>query len=490
MATATLGIDLGTTGVKVIALDTGTGRVVAEASGEYPTLHPEPGAHEQEPQAWWAAARDAVRTVTSGLGTHRISAVGLSGQMHSLLLVDAEGSSVGAAMTWADRRVGPDTARLATDQRFGDRAGNTPVDAFTAPKLAWLARTDPRRLASAHRLVLAKDHLRFHLTGAWATDTTDAVGTLLYDVHEGRWSPELWRAAGAEPDLAPPVLAPHAVAGTVTARAARATGLPEGIPVATGAGDVPAAVLGSGVTHRGQVCLNAGTAAQVMRPAGAAHAGGGFLFGAAYGDAPFLAMASLYAAGASLRWAGRALLGAGEELGTVAASAPAGADGLTYLPFMYGATVPRKDDAALGAFLGQREAHDRAALVRAVIEGVAFGCADAVAALAGRGGPPQEVRLVGGVTRSALWREVFASVVDAEVLLVPDGGSSRGAALLGAAAAGGDPRRVAALDGRTEPVHGGAGADRERYRQAYARYRAATVHQLSADTALRGDPRA
>ncbi|MBE3001237.1 hypothetical protein IDM40_21445 [Nocardiopsis sp. HNM0947] len=488
--TATLGIDLGTTGVKVIALDTETGRVVAEAAGEYPTLHPEPGAHEQDPRAWWAAARDALRTVTAALGDHRVIAVGLSGQMHSLLLTDAAGEAVGAAMTWADRRVGADTGRLAADPRFRDRAGNEPVDAFTAPKLAWLARTDPGRLARAHRLVSAKDHLRFHLTGTWATDTTDAVGTLLYDVHEGRWSPELWRAVGATPDLAARVLAPDAAAGSVTARAARATGLPEGTPVATGAGDVPAAVLGSGVTHRSQVCLNAGTAAQVMRPTEEADAGAGFLFGAAYGEAPFLAMASLYAAGAALRWAGRTLLGAGEDLSEVAATAPAGSDGLTYLPFMYGATLPRKDDAALGGFLGQREAHDRAALVRAVVEGVAFGCADAVgavSAIAGEAGPPREIRLVGGVTRSALWREAFASVVDADVCLVPEGGSPRGAALLGLSAAGGDARQVAALSGRTEPVHAAAGADHDRYREAYARYRARAAHHLAADTAFGGE---
>ena len=479
MAEATLGIDLGTTGVKVIALDTETGRVVADAAGEYPTLHPQPGAHEQEPRAWWAAAQEAVRTVTSRLGAHRVTAVGLSGQMHSLLLVDDQGAPVGPAMTWADRRIGADTARLAADPRFRDLAGNGPVDAFTAPKLAWLARTDPGRLARAARLVLAKDYLRFQLTGDWATDTTDAVGTLLYDVHEGGWSPELWRSAGATADLAPRVRAPHDIAGTVTAPAARATGLPEGTPVATGAGDVSAAVLGSGVTHRGQVSLNVGTAAQVMRLTDGADPGGGFLFGAAYGEARFLAMASLYAAGASLRWAERALLGEGEGIGAAAAAAPAGADGLSYLPFMYGATVPRKDDAALGAFVGQRDVHDRSALVRAVVEGVAFGCADAVRAVVDGGGRPEEIRLVGGVTRSALWREAFASVVDAPVLLVPDGGSPRGAALLGLLAVDDDPQRIAVLAGAPEPVSGAAGTDRHRYREAYTRYRTAAAHHLS-----------
>lgn len=484
MATVTLGIDLGTTGVKVIALDTASGTVVASASGEYPTLHAVPEAHEQQPEAWWTAAQEAIGTVVAHLGTHSIAAVGLCGQMHALLLVDAEGTAVGPAMTWADRRVGADTGRLAADPRFRDRAGNDPVDAFTAPKLAWLARTDPARLTRACRLVLAKDYLRFHLTGTWATDTTDAIGTLLYDVHARRWSPELWQAAGATADLAPRVLAPHDIAGTVTPRAAGLTGLPEGTPVATGAGDVPAAVLGSGVTHQHQVSLNVGTAAQVMKLTDEVDADSGFLFGAAYGDESFLAMASLYAAGASLRWAGRALLSEGEDISRVAAAAPAGAQGLTYLPYMFGATVPRKDDAALGAFLGQSDVHGRAHLVRAVIEGVAFGCADAVRAAAGGGSRPREIRLVGGVTRSALWREAFASVVDARVLLVPDGGSTRGAALLGMLAADGDPQRIAALAGHPEPVHAASGADLRRYRQAYARYQAAALHHLSATNAV------
>ncbi|MFH5823827.1 xylulokinase [Georgenia sp. AZ-5] len=473
-----VGIDLGTTGVKVVAVRAATGETVASAAREYATLRPEPGAHEQDPERWWEEAAAACRTVTAVAGTD-VTAVGLSGQMHTLVLVDGADRPVGRAMTWADRRVGEDTARLAADRRFRNLGGNDPVDAFTAPKLAWVARTQPERLARAARIAMAKDFVRFRLTGTWATDTTDAIGTLLYDVRSGRWSEELWEAVGASPGLAPPVASPTDVVGAVTAEAASVTGLPVGTPVAAGSGDVPAAVVGAGAVHRDQICLNVGTAAQVMGLAPGPDPGPGFLFGAAIGN-EFIVMASLYAAGASVRWAARTFTdGAADD---AAARAPAGAGGLTYLPFMFGATVPRKDDRARAAFLGQQEQHGRDHLVRAVLEGVAYGCADAVGAVAGIVGPPREVRLVGGVSASEIFREALASVLDARVVRVPEGGSARGAALLGllAVTPGGAAEPLLAAGSPVEPA---TGETHRAYREAYARYRGAATRLLGAPAA-------
>lgn len=423
-----IGIDLGTTGVKVVALDPRSAATVATAGMEYPSSSPVPGAHEQDPNDWWDATVQALRLVTDGLGPARVCAVGLSGHMHSLLLVDEGGVPVAPVMTWADRRVSEDTARLTAAGPFLQVAGNDVVDAFTAPKLSWLARHSPELLARAHRLVLAKDYLRFRLTGSWATDETDAIGTLLYDVHQRRWSEDLWATSGADLKLAPRVTASTDIAGTVTSAAAQATGLPAGTPIVAGAGDVSSAVLGTGTVTQGQICINAGTAAQVMGLSPTPHPGSGFMFGAATGT-DFIVMASVYAAGASVKWAGRAFLG-DDDINTVAAGAAAGSDGLVYLPFMFGSAVPKKNDAARAALIGQTERHGRAEMARAVLEGVAFGCADAVAAVAAEVGPPREVRIVGGVSESKIWQEALASVLEAKVIHMPTGGSVYGAAVL------------------------------------------------------------
>lgn len=468
-----VGVDAGTTGLKVLALDAATGRAVADAAAEYPTRSPEPGAHEQDPAEWWEAAVAALRSVLSRVRASSVLAVGLSGHMHSLLLVGADDEPVAPALTWADRRVGEQTARLAKEPAFARLAANDVVDAFTAPKLAWAVERHPERMAAARRLVLAKDFLRFRLTGEWATDETDAAGTLLYDLRARRWSEELWAATGADRRLAPPVLPSRAVAGAVSEEAAAATGLPAGIPVIAGAGDVPAAVLGSGAVAADQLSVNVGTAAQIMGLSPRPEPGGGFVFGSAGGEG-FVIMSSLYAAGASIRWAERTLLG-GAPIGPAADRAPAGCAALVYLPFMFGSTVPVKNDAARAAFVGQGEGHDTDALARAVVEGVAFGCADAVGAVSAVVGPPREIRVVGGVTRSRVWRETFAAAVGTDIAVVhAEGGSARGAAVLAAVGAGiWSSFADGAAGTDATPVLPGRGADAEAVVEAYARYREA-----------------
>lgn len=430
-----LGIDAGTTSLKVLALDVATGRSVAEAAAEYPTSTPEPGAHEQNPDDWWDATLIALREVLARVDASSIVAIGMSGHMHSLLLIGADDRPVSPALTWAERRVSKQTKRLAANPAFEKLAANGVVDAFTAPKLAWFADRHPDRMRQATRLALAKDLLRFRLTGEWATDRTDAAGTLLYDVHAGEWSEELWTASGADIRLALPALRSLDVAGAVTAQAAAETGLRVGTPIVTGAGDVPSAVLGSGVVAPGVLSVNVGTAAQIMGLSAKPIAGGGFVFAAATGDG-FVVMSSLYAAGASIRWAERTLLGGG-PIGKTARLAPPGSNGLSYLPFMFGSTVPVKNDAATAAFVGQDARHGLPHLARAVVEGVAFGCADAVSAVSAVVGRPREIRVVGGVTASAEWCETFASAVGPDIRVVrADGGSARGAAVLAAIGVG------------------------------------------------------
>lgn len=471
-----VGVDAGTTALKVLVVDAATGRPVAEAVREYPTRSPEPGAHEQDPADWWEAAVAALREALAGVDATAVRAVGMSGHMHSLLLIGTDDEPVAPALTWADRRPAEQTRRLGADPAFRRYAANDVVDAFTAPKLAWFAEHHPDALARARRLVLAKDVLRFRLTGRWATDETDAAGTLLYDVHRHEWRDELWAAAGADRVLAPDVLRPSEIAGTVTAAAAEATGLPAGTPVIAGAGDVPAVVLGSGVVSADQISVNVGTAAQIMGLSQHPEPGAGFVFLSAAGEG-YVTMASLYAAGASIRWAERTLLGGG-PIGDAVRQAPAGSDGLTYLPFMFGATVPVKNDRARAAFIGQEERHGVPQLARAVLEGVAFACADAVEAVADVVGRPREVRIVGGVTRSTEWCRTFAAALGPEVDVVRvDGGSVRGAVALAAVGAG-----LWSLDdvsaAAEPPVRPVDDAEAAAVAAAYARYRDAAARLL------------
>ena len=472
-----VGIDVGTTSVKVLALELATGAELAQETVGYPTHVTTEGAHEQEPESWWDAVIQCTRRVTTRVGSSSVRAVGLAGHMHSLLLIDSADRPVGPAMTWADRRVGEQTKRLGANPEFEKATGNSVVDAFTAPKLSWFAARYPDRVRRARRLVLAKDFVRFKLTGIWATDETDAIGTLLYDLHRRDWSDTLWQASGAPRSLAPPVLRSVEVSGRMRADAARLTGFPPGVPVIVGAGDVPAAVTGSGVVHPGQICVNVGTAAQVMGLSEHARAGSGFVFGAATGSR-FVVMASLYAAGASISWAESTLLH-GQDINDSAALAPAGCDGLTYLPFMFGATVPVKNDATRAAFINQTDRHTVAHLARAVLEGVAFGCADAVTAVAEVVGYPHEIRIVGGVTHSGLWRAAFGSVVDAELTWLRSGGSARGAAVLAAIGSGAWTSPTDGDSGlRAEPVSRAPSRERAFFAAAYRRYQKACARIL------------
>lgn len=429
-----LGIDLGTTKVKVIAFDPQLGRVVASAETEYLTTVTADGGSEQNPADWWSCVIVTCKKLLEDVRPESVEAIGLSGHMHGLLLLDKRLAPVRPAMTWSDRRVGAFSEKLRANPRFRQLGGNDVVDAFTAPKLAWLAATDPDSLASASHLLLSKDYLALKLTGQLGTDITDAMGTLLWDVEKGRWDDQLFSLCGSNSQIAPEVVDSSLVRGALTASAARETGLLAGTPVVAGAGDVSAVALGSGLVDSTIISLNAGTAAQALGNIAKLDAGDSFLFGKALGQG-YLAMSSVYAAGASVRWAQKVLFPS-QFIEDLAQQSEPGAEGLSYLPFMYGAVVPRKNDAARAAFVGQTSNHDATHLAAAVLEGVAFACADAVEAIVQLTGRPTRVHVVGGVANSGLWQSALSSVLDVPVFRLPEGGSALGAALLAAIGTG------------------------------------------------------
>jgi xylulokinase len=472
--TATLaGLDLGTTGVKAVVVDAGTGATVARSYREYPSDTGRAGRHEQDPADWWTAASAALRQALTGLDAAAVAAVGLSGHMHAVALFDEHDQPVRPALTWADRRATEEVQRLRGHSGlFGALTANPVVEAFSAPKLAWLAGHEPDALRRAVRLVQPKDVLRHRLTGEWGTDVTDAAGTLLYDVTRRRWVSRLWELCGADVRLAPTATGSAAVAGVVTAAAARATGLRAGTPVVAGAGDVSCAALGAGVVADGHVYVNVGTAAQIVGPLAEPRAGADRFVFARAGEDGFLGMVSAYAAGLAIRWCERTLLGGGPE-GTadlLARGSEPGARGLTFLPYLLGASAPIHDPDVRAALLGAGPAHEPGDIARAALEGVAYACAAAVDQLA-RSSTVTEIRLGGGVTRSPLWCEAFTAAVDVPVRRLRADASPRGAVALAGVGAGIWPDVAAAgaaLDD-SEPL-GAPAQHTAAYRRARRRY--------------------
>jgi xylulokinase len=447
------GVDVGTTGVKALALSS-TGEVLARAERSYPLSTPRPGWAEQEPDDWWRAARDAL----DELGWVEGAPLGLSGQMHGLVTLGADGRPLRPAILWNDGRTGAECAQI--EERIGlERlialTGNRALAGFTAPKLLWLRRNEPETYARIEHVLLPKDYVRYRLTGERAIDVADASGTLLFDVAGRRWSDEVLAALELPADWLPPVHESTAIAG---------------------AGDQAAAALGVGIDRPGPLSVVLGTSgvvfavlpAYVSDPQARLH-----VFCHAV-PGTWHAMGVMLSAAGSLRWL-RDVLGAGfEELVSEAERWPAGAEGLLFTPYLAGERTPHADPDARAAFAGLGLRHDRGALARAVLEGVAFGLRDSLELLRGLGVEPTVGRVSGGGARSELWLRIVASVlgVPLERTAVEEG-SAFGAALLGGVATGvfSSAEEAVAACVRPGSTVAPEPAWTEAYEEAYARYR-------------------
>jgi xylulokinase len=476
-----LGIDVSTTATKAILVDE-AGIVRGIASSEYPFEQPHPLWSEQDPALWWTAAQDAIPRVlaAASLTGDDVDAVGLTGQMHGLVLLDAADRVIRPAILWNDQRTGAecDAIRAALGfEHLVALTGNDALTGFTAPKLAWVRAHEPEAWARAAHVLLPKDYLRLHLTGEHAMDKADGAGTLLFDLAARDWAPEMLSALGIDPAWMPPTFEGPEITGVVTASAAAATGLRAGTPVVAGGGDQAANAVGVGAVAPGRPALSLGTsgvvfaatAAPLYEPAGRVHA-----FCHAVPGRWHLMSVMLSAAG-SLRWF-RDALAPGEPFGELAASAgevAPGADGLLFLPYLTGERSPHPDPLARGAFVGLTLAHDRRHLTRAVLEGVAFGLRDGLDLMTGAGMPvPSEILASGGGLASPVWRQILADVLGATISTpVTTEGAAFGAALLAAVGAGwftSVDDAVAAIV-RAEPA-AEPGPDVARYAELHGRY--------------------
>jgi len=441
-----LGIDSSTTATKAILVDEAGGvRAVASASYGYQT--PQPLWSEQDPELWWEGTITAVQEVLSShdLSSSDIDAVGLTGQMHGSVLLDAVGAVVRPAILWNDQRTEAECVEirdLIGTERLIQVTGNDALTGFTAPKLVWVRNNEPGDWAKVAHVLLPKDFVRYRLTGDIATDVADGSGTILFDLAARTWSPEIISALEFDPSLFPTTYEGPEVTGVVSKQAAEATGLRAGTPVVAGGGDQSANAVGVGAVAPGVVALSLGTSGVVFATTdGPAIEARGRVHAFCHAvPGRWHMMGVMLSAAGSLRWLRDAVAPdmSFEDLVTRAEEVPAGSDGLLFLPYLTGERTPHPDPLARGAFVGLTLRHDLRHLTRAVLEGVAFGLRDGLDLMLASGlTPPDQIRASGGGTRSSLWRQILADVLDARIATVAtDEGAAYGAALLAAVGAG------------------------------------------------------
>ncbi|MCW3006774.1 MAG: xylulokinase [Solirubrobacterales bacterium] len=428
-----LGLDVGTTAVKAIALSP-DGDVLARAQRPYPLSMPRPGWAEQDPEDWWRASQEALAEVTDG---DEVAGIGLSGQMHGLVALDGADRVIRPAILWNDQRTQAECDEI--ERRVGRArlialTGNRALTGFTAPKLLWLARHEPDAYARIAHVLLPKDYVRLRLTGEHATDVADASGMLLLDVAAREWSDEVLEALEVPREWLATLH--ESVEGSGRTR-------DSGVVVAAGAGDQAAGALGVGVVQPGPLSIVLGTSGVVFASLDAFAADPDARVHAFCHAVPnrWSAMGVMLSAAGSLAWL-RSVTGNApyDELLAEAARWEPGADGLTFLPYLAGERTPHADPGARGSFTGLSLHHDRGALVRAVLEGVACGlrdCLDLVSALGSPDVPPTLGRISGGGARGELWTSIVASVLGLPLQRVAvEEGAAYGAALLGGVAGG------------------------------------------------------
>ena len=415
-----VGLDVGTTGVKGIAVAP-DGTVAAVAEHGYPLSTPQAGWSEQDPEDWWRATEVVLGTLGAETGGARIAGIGLTGQMHGLVALGADDEPLRPAILWNDQRTGAECAEI--EERVGfDRlvalTGNRALPGFTAPKLVWVRKHEPDVWAKAAHVLLPKDYVRLRLTGERAIDAAEASGTLLFDVAGRRWSDEVCDALEVPTEWLPPAAESTAIGG---------------------AGDQQAGALGVGVVGPGPLSVVLGTSGVVFAalpayqadPEARVH-----VFCHAVPDT-WEAMGVMLSAAGSLRWLRDIVGGTYDELVAEAARWPAGTEGLTFLPYLQGERTPHADPSARAMFEGLSLRHDRGALVRSVLEGVAYGLRDSLELLKALGVEPAGGRASGGGARSELWLKIVASVLGLPIgRTAVEEGAAYGAALLGGVSSG------------------------------------------------------
>jgi len=488
-----LGIDIGTSGTKAVLIGS-TGNVLATAVTEHSSSHPRPGWSEQDPEEWFRATCESVKKVlhSSGIRPREIKGIGLTGQMHGSVVLDADGNVLRPAILWNDQRTDSEceeiTFRVGGRQRLLELVSNPALTGFTAPKILWLRKNEPRVYEKIVQILLPKDYIRYRLTGEFATDVSDASGTLLLDIKKRNWSKEILSLLEISPGLLPKCYESPEITGRICGEASDATGLAEGTPVVAGAGDQAAGAVGNGVVQTGVISATMGTSGVIFAfsdsvatdPLGRAHT---FCHAV---PGKWHIMGVVLAAGGSFQWF-RNRLGQLEraiakkrncdpyEIMTAeAAKAPAGSEGLFFLPYLTGERTPHADPYARGCWIGLSVRHTKNHLIRSVMEGATFAMRDSLEIIRELGIEVKEIRLSGGGARSSLWRQMQADIYGFPVCTInATEGPAFGAALLAGVGTGVFSsveeacRATIRVTSRTEPTE----ANVNLYNRYYPQYR-------------------
>lgn len=439
-----LGIDISTTGAKAVLINK-QGEVRHASSHTYPISTPQPLWSEQNPEDWWMAAKASINDVLSqsGIEPKQIKSIGLTGQMHGLVLLDAQGEVLRPAILWNDQRTAEACETIS--QKIGREkliaiTGNPALTGFTAPKLLWVREHEPEIYQRIAHILLPKDYIRFKLSGDTAVDCADASGTSLFDITQRAWSREILSALEIDPKWLPSVYEGTTITGVSSPAAKKMTGLAAGTPIVGGGGDQAAQAVGVGAVTPGIVAITLGTSgvvfaptsAPVIDPQGRLHAMCHSLPPGEYQG--WHLMGVMLSAGGSLSWLRDSLAPDYDytKLIESAGEISPGSEGLIFLPYLTGERTPHSDPFARGCFIGLTARHRLAHMTRAVLEGVAFGLRDSLALLKQTGLKEiRQVRLSGGGAKSTIWRQILADVMDVEIVTVnTTEGASFGAALL------------------------------------------------------------
>lgn len=451
-----LGIDIGTSGTKTLAMRE-DGVILASATEEYPLSNPRPGWSEQDPADWWKASVRSVQRVlkSARLKAADVAGIGLSGQMHGSVFLDKSGQVIRPALLWNDQRTAAECAEIESlaggRLRLIQMVANPALTGFTAPKILWLRNHEKRNFDRTVQILLPKDYVRYRLTGEFATEVSDASGTLLLDVVNRRWSAPLLEALQLDPRLLPAVYESEDITGRLSERVAAELGLAAGTPVVGGGGDQAASAIGNGIVRRGVVSATMGTSGVVFAhsddvqvdPAGRLHT----FCHAVRGK--WHVMGCVLSAGGSLQWfrnqlcpaevaaARKQKLDPYELITQQAAEAPVGSEGLFFLPYLTGERTPHADPCARACWIGLSLRHGKAHMARSVMEGATFAMRDTLEIIRSMQIPVREIRLSGGGARSPFWRQMQADIYGQPVCTInAEEGPAYGVALLAAAGTG------------------------------------------------------
>jgi len=441
MKKVTIGIDIGTSGCKVIALDA-EGTIAASALESYPLYQPQEGWTEQDPEDWWQASVNGIKGVLAQLGGAEVAGIGFSGQMHGMVAMDSEMRVIRRAILWNDQRTQKQcdeiTAAAGGRDKLLDYTDNMMLTGYTGGKILWMRENEPENFEKTKLILNPKDYIRFRMTGELCTEVSDASGTGLFSVKERRWSYELMEILGLSRDLFPEVLESTDRAGSVTKEAAELIGIEAGIPVFAGGGDAVISTIGLGLALPGKVGVTLGTSGIVATglPGYAPNPGGKLQVFCANNPGTWLAFGCTLSAAGSYQWYHDNLGGGAgfKELDDGAAQVAPGCGGLTFLPYLTGERCPHFDPNARGAFIGIHSSMTQGHFSRAVLEGVCYAQKQVFDII--KASSPDlstdSIAVAGGGAKSPLWQQILADVFNMPVRTVfgsAEGGSF-GAALI------------------------------------------------------------